>query len=103
MPTPEIVLTPEDLGAVLDVMYEFFVSEEMRAEHDRNDVRRIKQAILDQVWPGCITLIQIANVRLNAAAAAIWEEGRVSGDSHAMHRVTDEHGVADAKNPYEVV
>ena len=86
MTSKKISLTADDLAPALDALYENWVSEDIRDAHDANSRREAKQAILDAVWPGFAALIDLANKRLTAHAADIWQEGRAAG--------------TDAVNPY---
>jgi hypothetical protein len=86
MTSKKISLTGDDLAPALDALYENWVSEEARARHDANSRREAKQYLLDAVWPGFAALIDLANKRLTAHAADIWQEGRAAG--------------TDAVNPY---
>ena len=86
MTSKKISLTGDDLTSALDALYENWVPEDARDAHDANTRRESKQAILDAVWPGFAALIDLANKRLTAHAADIWQEGRAAG--------------TDAVNPY---
>ena len=86
MTSKKISLTGDDLTSALDALYENWVPEEVRARHDANVRREAKQHLLDAVWPGFAALIDLANKRLAACAADIWQEGRAAG--------------TDAVNPY---
>lgn len=100
MTSKKISLTAEDLTSALDALYENWVPEETRDRHDANARREAKQHLLDAVWPGFATLIDIANKRLTTAASFVWNEGYVSGSSRVMRRMSDEPNVEDAANPY---
>ena len=86
MTSKKISLTGDDLTSALDALYENWVPEEVRARHDANVRREAKQHLLDAVWPGFAALIDLANKRLAACAADIWQEGRAAD--------------ADVNNPY---
>lgn len=86
MTPTKISLTADDLAPALDALYENWVHENTRKVHNANVRREAKQHLLDAVWPGFKVLIDLANKRLTAHAADIWQEGRAAG--------------ADAVNPY---